>query len=249
MLSNFTIWPHFVNRPIRTMRFSSPLLTVLALEVIGCSSAAEDLRTTRPNILLIVVDDLRDLGGLNAVTPTLDALSVRSTVFRRAYVQEALCAPSRNSFLTSRFLFNPHHFLNTLLVKPFTSMLLGDRTLQGSTTFTLIGAMSLATSPHCHSTSRRTATRRSPSARSSTRESPATSPTTLLIAGPCSRSIRVRRWQKSQIIQAIMSVTRNCVPFSRSIKTPPFAPMRMEPCTKIWHYILLRSQNVGTMTL
>ena len=194
------------------MRFSSPLLTVLALEVIGLSSAAVGLRATQPNVLLIVVDDLRDLGGLNAVTPTLDALSARSTVFRRAYVQEALCAPSRNSFLTSRFFSNAHHFLNTLLVKPFTSMLLGDRTLQDSMTFTLIGAMSLATSPHCHSTSGRTATRPTPSARSSTRESPATSPTTLLIAGPCSRSIRVRRWQKkskildSKVTQKLCSI-------------------------------------------
>ena len=82
------------------MRFSPCLLTVLALGMIGCS--AEHMGT-RPNVLLIVVDDLRDLGGLNAVTPALDALSTRSTVFRKAYVQEALCAPSRNSFLTSRY--------------------------------------------------------------------------------------------------------------------------------------------------
>ena len=78
------------------MRIPSYLWSLLALEVIGCSA-------TRPNVLLIVVDDLRDVGGLGAVTPTLDALSARSTVFRRAYVQQALCAPSRNSFLTSRF--------------------------------------------------------------------------------------------------------------------------------------------------
>ena len=82
------------------MRFSSFLVTFLPLQVILCNA---EVSRTRPNVLLIVVDDLRDLGGLNAVTPALDALSTRSTVFRKAYVQEALCAPSRNSFLTSRY--------------------------------------------------------------------------------------------------------------------------------------------------
>ena len=82
------------------MRFSSFLLAFLALQVILCNA---EVSLTRPNVLLIVVDDLRDLGGLNAVTPALDALSARSTVFRKAYVQQALCAPSRNSFLTSRY--------------------------------------------------------------------------------------------------------------------------------------------------
>ena len=78
------------------MRIPPYLWSLLALRFIGCCA-------TRPNMLLIVVDDFRDVGGLGAVTPTLDALSARSTVFRRAYVQQALCAPSRNSFLTSRF--------------------------------------------------------------------------------------------------------------------------------------------------
>ncbi|CAD6208056.1 GSCOCG00010330001-RA-CDS [Cotesia congregata] len=58
------------------------------------------------NILLILVDDLRPAlgcyGDLNAYTPNIDKLAEKSVVFTRAYAQQALCAPSRNSLLTSR---------------------------------------------------------------------------------------------------------------------------------------------------
>ncbi|XP_077277378.1 iduronate 2-sulfatase isoform X2 [Temnothorax americanus] len=60
----------------------------------------------RPNILLIIVDDLRTTlgcyGDVNAYTPNIDALAEDSVVFTEAFAQQALCAPSRNSFLTSR---------------------------------------------------------------------------------------------------------------------------------------------------
>ncbi|XP_022902900.1 iduronate 2-sulfatase [Onthophagus taurus] len=60
----------------------------------------------RQNILLIVVDDLRPSLGIygdkNAYTPNIDSLSKRSFVFKHAFCQQSLCAPSRNSFLTSR---------------------------------------------------------------------------------------------------------------------------------------------------
>ncbi|XP_039299359.1 LOW QUALITY PROTEIN: iduronate 2-sulfatase-like [Nilaparvata lugens] len=59
------------------------------------------------NILLIVVNDLRPALGCyndkNAyTTPHIDELAANSYVFTRAFAQQALCAPSRNSFLTSR---------------------------------------------------------------------------------------------------------------------------------------------------
>jgi arylsulfatase A-like enzyme len=56
------------------------------------------------NVLLIIVDDLKpDLGcyGNRAVvSPNIDALAKRGVVFERAYCQQAVCAPSRASFLT-----------------------------------------------------------------------------------------------------------------------------------------------------
>ena len=66
--------------------------------------------STPQNVLLIVSDDLRaeiDAVGFSCAyckTPNLRRLSASagSVSFNRAYVQEALCAPSRNSFLTGR---------------------------------------------------------------------------------------------------------------------------------------------------
>jgi iduronate 2-sulfatase len=56
------------------------------------------------NVLLIYADDLRgDLSGFGSIpaqTPNLDRLAARGRVFRRAYVQQALCNPSRASMLT-----------------------------------------------------------------------------------------------------------------------------------------------------
>nr|XP_034191720.1 iduronate 2-sulfatase isoform X1 [Osmia lignaria] len=60
----------------------------------------------RQNFLLIIVDDLRTAlgcyGDSKAYTPNIDHLAKRSAIFSQAFAQQALCAPSRNSFLTSR---------------------------------------------------------------------------------------------------------------------------------------------------
>ena len=59
------------------------------------------------NLLYVVVDDLRnELSFTNnrkgLVTPNLDALAAKGMVFSRAYVQQQVCSPSRNSFLSGR---------------------------------------------------------------------------------------------------------------------------------------------------
>lgn len=58
----------------------------------------------RPNVLLIMVDDLRDYGGVFTrdivKTPNLDRLRARGTTFERAYVQYPVCNPSRSSMMT-----------------------------------------------------------------------------------------------------------------------------------------------------
>ena len=60
----------------------------------------------KPNVLFIVVDDLRpDLGcyGNTLIkTPNLDRLAARGTIFKRAYCQQAVCSPSRTSVMTGR---------------------------------------------------------------------------------------------------------------------------------------------------
>lgn len=61
----------------------------------------------KPNILFIAVDDLRPqlgcYGDPDAVTPHMDAIATKGTVFNRAYCQQAVCNPSRSSPVDDRF--------------------------------------------------------------------------------------------------------------------------------------------------
>lgn len=63
-----------------------------------------EAKPQKPNVLFIAVDDLRpELNCYGAVymhTPNIDKLSARGTLFRNAYCQQAVSAPSRNSLLT-----------------------------------------------------------------------------------------------------------------------------------------------------
>ncbi|NXO43023.1 IDS sulfatase, partial [Locustella ochotensis] len=58
------------------------------------------------NVLFIVVDDLRPVlgcyGDKLVKSPNIDQLASQSMVFSNAYAQQAVCAPSRVSFLTGR---------------------------------------------------------------------------------------------------------------------------------------------------
>ncbi len=67
------------------------------------STAAAGTPPPRPNVLLILIDDLNDqvgcLGGA-ALTPHIDGLARRGTLFANAHTQAPWCAPSRTSLLT-----------------------------------------------------------------------------------------------------------------------------------------------------
>ena len=58
----------------------------------------------KPNVLLICVDDLKPTlgcyGDSIAITPHIDKLASRSTLFENAYCNQAVCAPSRNALMT-----------------------------------------------------------------------------------------------------------------------------------------------------
>lgn len=83
------------------MKRTVTILLLLAGMLSGSvASAAERL-----NVLFIAVDDLRpELGcyGMPVKSPNIDRLAREGIVFDRAYVQVALCMPSRASMLTGR---------------------------------------------------------------------------------------------------------------------------------------------------
>lgn len=75
---------------------------------------------SRPNVLLITVDDLRPAlgcyGNGTVKTPNIDRLAWQGMVFQRAYCQDSVCSPSRTSMLTglrpdsTRIFDNSTHF-------------------------------------------------------------------------------------------------------------------------------------------
>ena len=77
---------------------------LLFLIIIFTGCAHRETMTSKPNILLIVIDDLRpELGcyGQNQViSPNIDALAEQSVVFENSYANVPVCMPSRVSLLT-----------------------------------------------------------------------------------------------------------------------------------------------------
>ncbi len=76
----------------------------MAAAVWGASAVLAAPR--RWNVLFVAVDDLRtELGGYSHAhvhSPNIDRIARAGMVFRRAYCQRAVCAPSRSSLLTGR---------------------------------------------------------------------------------------------------------------------------------------------------
>jgi arylsulfatase A-like enzyme len=72
----------------------------------ACSDPGQKSADQRPNVLLICVDDLRpDLGCYGndmIVSPNIDKLASEGCLFKRHYVQSAICGPSRSSLLTGK---------------------------------------------------------------------------------------------------------------------------------------------------
>ncbi len=91
------------------MRVTNIKVPVLFLIVVVFSSLisiqGQNKSKEKPNVLLIMVDDMNDWVGAfgghsQAITPNMDKLASKSTVFKKAYCSAALCNPSRTSMLT-----------------------------------------------------------------------------------------------------------------------------------------------------
>ena len=78
---------------------------VIALLVALYVSALNTFAAPKPNVLLICVDDLKPAlgcyGDALAKSPNLDRLAARGVQFNRAFCNQAVCSPSRNSLMTS----------------------------------------------------------------------------------------------------------------------------------------------------
>ncbi len=92
---------------------------VIALLLLAPLAALHaDAPPKKPNVLFIVVDDLKPLLGCYGASwiksPNIDRLAARGTLFTASYCQVSFCAPSRMSVLTgmrpdsTRVFFNPH---------------------------------------------------------------------------------------------------------------------------------------------
>ena len=71
---------------------------------------ANSYANERPNVLLIMIDDLNDWIGCmdghpQSLTPNIDKLASRGTLFTNAHCQAPICGPSRASLLSGRY---PH---------------------------------------------------------------------------------------------------------------------------------------------
>ena len=90
--------------PTPNPRFQTMRLLLCLLFLVGSISL---FGSERKNVLFIVADDLNcaigPYGDPNAITPNLDRLAKRGTTFLNAYCQQAVCNPSRSSFLTGRY--------------------------------------------------------------------------------------------------------------------------------------------------
>ncbi|MCF6283970.1 MAG: sulfatase [Candidatus Hydrogenedentes bacterium] len=80
-------------------------VTALVCMFLAC---AADGSTTRPNVLLIICDDLNDWalhppGHPKAITPNLDRLRERSTSFSNAHAVVPVCGPSRKSLFSGLY--------------------------------------------------------------------------------------------------------------------------------------------------
>ncbi|MDH4474931.1 MAG: sulfatase [Verrucomicrobiaceae bacterium] len=83
---------------------SQPFMRSLAAIFLTLCPLLSAPALAKPNVLLIISDDLRPqlgcYGDPIVKTPNLDHFAKTALRFDRAYVQSAICSPSRNSFLS-----------------------------------------------------------------------------------------------------------------------------------------------------
>lgn len=87
------------------MNRESTCLFIIMMIAAMMPCGKQAMAQSRPNVLFIAIDDLNDwigcLGGHpQAITPHMDTLAARGTLFTNAHCQTPLCNPSRTSVMT-----------------------------------------------------------------------------------------------------------------------------------------------------
>jgi N-acetylglucosamine-6-sulfatase len=90
-------------------RISTLLCAVLAVALIGTGNAEAQ---TQPNIVLVLTDDQR-WDTLDVMPRVQSRLVARGVTFTSAFVTNALCCPSRATFLTGQYSHSTGVYLNT----------------------------------------------------------------------------------------------------------------------------------------
>jgi arylsulfatase A-like enzyme len=89
---------------LKGLSFLGLLSLINSCDLAGKRNHSQGKQDQNRNILFIIVDDLRPelgcYGSEHMHTPNIDELANSGIVFKRAYVQQAVCSASRASFLT-----------------------------------------------------------------------------------------------------------------------------------------------------
>lgn len=91
-----------------TKQFFSILFLICAILVCTNNAFGQNLKTKRPNVVIVISDDHRHdwMGHKNTIlqTPHLDRLAEEGWSFPNAFVNAGIGSPSRASFLTGKYM-------------------------------------------------------------------------------------------------------------------------------------------------
>lgn len=109
----------FRAKPLISLKTKSNLLPAILVFIAACVCGHAAGTPSRPNVLFIAIDDLRnDLGALGATharTPQLDAFAATARIFNHHYVQVPTCGASRAALLRGRYPSEAAHVANSAI--------------------------------------------------------------------------------------------------------------------------------------
>lgn len=117
-----------MKNPFKRISISLGLLIILMSRVSFCQNKIVPEKEQKPNIVLIVIDDLNDYiegfgGHPQAFTPNISKLAQSGVSFLNAHSNSPICGPSRSSFLTGVY---PHNSNNLFFDKWFENPVLAN---------------------------------------------------------------------------------------------------------------------------